>query len=242
MLKYICGELYRLLHKKSMHIFFAALVICYLLITYIRSGGFNQQSIVDDAINFFNFLPVLAGGFLFATIYTDDLNSKNLISLVGFGLGKVKIVISKFILITLLGAVVFGLAPLLHCGVYNLLGWTATAETWTAVYAISVKYFMMTTAFSVLSGVVVYGLQRTTFAIVTYILLAFSIVSGLITAGLKTFAPGLANYLMSGISDKVMFNIISGGSLTAPIIEWAVYVVIAMALSALAFYKKEMEF
>ena len=225
-----------------MYIFFAALAAGYLLITYIRSGGFNNESITGDAISIFNFLPVLAGGFLFAAIYTDDLNSKNLISLVGFGLSKVKIIISKFILITLFSAVIFGLVPLLHCGVYHLLGWAASADTWMVVYAASVKYFLTTVAFSVLSGVVVYGLQRTTFAIVTYILLAFNIVSGLIATGLKTFAPGLTKILMSSISDKVMFNIISGGSLTVPVIECAVYVFIAAALSALAFYKKEMEF
>ena len=242
MLKYIRSEIYRLLHKKSMYIFFAALAIGYLLITYIRSGGFNAESIVDDAINIFNFLPVLAGGFLFAAIYTDDLNSKNLISLVGFGLSKIKIVIAKFILIMLFSIIVFGFAPLLHCGVYNLLGWTATASTWTTVYAISVKYFLTTVAFSVLSGIVVYGLQRTTFAIVTYILLAFGIISGLIATGLKIFTPGLTDYLMPGISDKVMFNMISGDPLTAPMIECVVYVIIAAALSALAFHKKEMEF
>jgi hypothetical protein len=241
-LKYIRGELYRLFHKKSIYIFFTALAAGYLLITYIRSGGFKAESIADDAIQLFQFLPVLAGGFLFAAINTDDLNCKNLISLVGFGLSKIIIVISKFILITLLCAIVFGLAPLLHCGVYSLLGWTATVGTWTAVYAISVKYFLITVAFSVLSGIVVYGLQRTTFAIVTYILLAFGIVSGLLTTGLRTFAPGLTRYLMSGISDKIMINIISGGSLTSPITQYVVYVAIVMALSALVFHKKEMEF
>ena len=242
MLKYIRGELYRLFHKKSMYIFFAALAAGYLLITYIRSGGFNAESITDDAIQLFQFLPVLAGGFLFAAIYTDDLNSKNLISLVGFGLSKVLIVISKFILITMSSAIVFGLAPLLHCGVYSLLGWAATADIWTAVYAISVKFFLTTVAFSVLSGIVVFGLQRTTYAIVTYILLAFGIVSGLLTAGLRTFAPGLTGYLMSGISDKIMVSIISGGSLTSPITQYVVYVAIVMALSALVFHKNEMEF
>ena len=242
MLKYIHGEIYRLLHKKSMYIYFAALAVGYLLITYIRSGGFTADSIVGEASNIFNFLPVLAGGFLFAAIYTDDLNAKNLISLVGFGLSKVKIVISKLILMTLFSTIVFGLVPLFHLAVFHLFGWTATTDAWIAIYAVSIKYLLTTLAFSALSGAVVYGLQRTTFAVVSYILLAFGIVSGLMTAGLNTFVPSLTQYLMSGISDKVMFGIISGGSLTLPLIEFVVYVAIATALSAFAFYKKEMEF
>jgi len=237
MLKYIHG-----LHKKSIYIFFATLAGGFLLITYIRSGGFTSDSIVNDAINFFFYLPVLAGGFLFSAIYTDDLNSKNLISLVGFGLGKAKIVLSKLVLMTLFSAVVFGLAPLFHCAVFRLFGWTTTASTWTMVYVVSVKYFLTTAAYAALSSIVVYGLQRTTFAIVSYILLTLSIVSGLLTAGLNTFAPGLIRYLISSISDRIMTGIISGSSLTLPIIEFIVYVAVVLAVSVLVFYKKEMEF
>jgi len=242
MLKYIRGEIYRLIHKKSMYIFFAALFAGYLFITYVRSGGYNEESIVNEAFNLFNFLPVLAGGFFFAAIYTDDLNSKNLTSLVGFGLSKLIIVIAKFVLISLFGALGFGLVPLVHCGVYAVLGWKATADTWSMIYAVSAKYFLTTVAFSVLSGIVVYGLQRTTFAIVTYVLLAFGVVSGLLAMGLKTFAPGLINYLMSGISDRVFAGMIGGGALIAPVVEYIIYVAIAAVLSALAFYRKEMEF
>ena len=242
MLNYIHGELYRLLHKKSMYVFFSALTVGYLLITYIRSGGFNAESITVDAVQLFSFLPVLAGGFLFSSVYTDDLSSKNLITLVGFGLSKAKIVISKLILIALFSAIVYGLAPFIHCSVYSILGWQATADIWTMVYAASAKFFLLTVAFSVLSSIAVYGMQRTTFAIVTYILLAFNIVSGLIMAGLKTFAPGMTKYLMSALSDKVMLNIIGGTSLTIPLIECAVYIVIAALLASLAFCKKEMEF
>ena len=242
MLKYMRSEIYRLLHKKSMYIFFAALAVGYFLIAYIRSGGFTSDSIVNDASNFFFYLPALAGGFLFSAIYTDDLNAKNLISLVGFGLGKAKIVLSKLILMTLFSAVVFGFVPLFHCAVFRVFGWTATASAWTMVYAISIQYLLMTIAFSVLSGIVVYGAQRATFAIVLYILLTFGIVGGLLATGLKTFAPGLADYLMSNISGRIMIAIVSGGALTALVIEYIVYVAIAAALSSLVFYKKEMEF
>jgi len=242
MLKLLRGELYRLLHKKSAYIYFAALAVAYALVIYVRSGGFTAQSVVDDAVSFFYLLPALVGGFLFAAIYVDDLNSKNLISLVGFGTSKTRIVIAKFILMALLSAVAFALAPLLHSAIYMLLGWAPSAQGWLMIYAVSLKYFLMTVAFAVLSGIVVYGLQRTTFAVVLYLLLAFNVVSSLLSLALKSFAPGLASYLMAGISDRAMTAVASGGSVVAPVLEYAIYVVIAGALSVLAFHKKEMEF
>ncbi|MCL2747716.1 MAG: hypothetical protein FWE59_03560 [Oscillospiraceae bacterium] len=240
--KLIRGEIYRLLHKKSLFLYFGALAVGYFLIAFVRSGGFDGESVVDDALSLFGLLPALAGGFLFAAIYTDDLNAKNLTMLVGFGVNKGKIVIAKFILMAFCGALVFGIMPLYHCAVYAVLGQAATASAAATIAAVSVKYLLTALAFAALSGVAVYGIQRATFALVTYILLAFGVVSGLLAVALDTFAPSLKEHLMSGISDRVFLGLINGGPLTLPLVEYAVYVLIALALSALAFYRKEMEF
>lgn len=242
MLNYLFGEIYRLIHKKSMYLYFASLALGYVLLAYIRSGGFSENSIVNDAVNFFFYLPILVGGFLFSAIYTDDLGSKNLISLVGFGLSKVKIIISKLILTTLFSGIIFALAPPLHIVVYGIFGSTAVANVWLMVYAISIKFWLMTVGFSALCGIIVYGLQRTTFAFVTYILLAFGIISGLINTAFNAFAPFLKRFLLSGITDGIMFGITNGSSIVWPIVEYMIYLVIAIVLSVLAFSKKEMEF
>jgi len=242
MFKLLQGELYRLLHKKSMYIYFGILAIAYAVLIYVRSGGFTSQSVVEDAVNYFYLLPALAGGFLFAAVYTDDLNSKNLSVLVGYGIDKTKVVITKFILMALVSVLVFMLAVIFHSVMYALLGWAPSAHDGLMLWAIALKYYLTTVAFAVLSGIVVYGLQRTTFAMVLYILLAFNVISGLFSMVLKSFAPTLTAYLMSGISDRIMLAVTSGGSVSMPIIEYALYVVIAGALSVLAFHKKEMEF
>ena len=129
MLKLLRGELYRLIHKKSLYLYFGALAIGYFIISFVRSGEFGAESILSDAGNFLSMLPAFAGGFLFAAIYTDDLNSKNLTALVGFGISKAKIVTVKLILMALLGAVIFGAAPLWLFATHAVLGWTATAGT-----------------------------------------------------------------------------------------------------------------
>ena len=242
MLRLIRGEIYRLFCKKSLFIYFGALTLGYLALAFIRSGGFTPESVIDDALSLFILLPALVGGFLFAAIYTDDLNSKNLISLVGSRASRATIIFAKFVLMALFSVVAFGLAPLLHLGIYALFGQVATAGMAKMLFATAFKYLLASLAYAALSGIVVYGLQRTTFAIVTYLLLAFGVVSGLVSVALNMFAPSLIQHLITGITDRILLTLVSGGSLVFPLIEYTVYVVIAVAVSLVVFSRREMEF
>jgi len=243
MLNYIRGELYRHSRKKSLYLYFGALAVGYFLLAYMRSGGFKADSVLHHAESLFQYLPPFAGGFLFAAIYTDDLNSKNLISLMGFGLDKAKIVTSKLILMALFGTLAFGLAALFHCGVYALLGYGPTGEAFGQIFVMVLGQLLTTLAFAVLSGAVVYGTQRTTFSFVAYILLSFGMVSSLLAMGLKSFAEGLTKYLMIGIAGRITLPMMEGNAPPAgAVVAYLVYVAVAAVLSAVAFYQKEMEF
>jgi len=242
MLKLIRGEIYRLIHKKSTYIYFAVLLVGYFLLAFMRSGGFDQESLVNDALELFYFLPALVGGFLFAAIYTDDLNAKNLITLVGHGLSKTKIVLAKFVLAILFGAVVFALVPLIHCAIYTALGCLVTTQEWAMLYAIVFKSWLATLGFCALASIVVYGLQRTTFAIVTYILLAVNVVHTLLVSALNMLNLNLSDHLLSGITDRIATDLMSNVSVALPFLEYAIYIVIAVILSIVVFRKKEMEF
>ena len=242
MTKLIYGEVYRILHKKSMYIYFGALAVGYIFITFIRSGGFNDESAVKDAAALFSFFPALAGGFLFSSVFTDDLNSKNLITLVGFGINKIKIIIAKFIIAVLFGAVLFGILPLFHFALYAVFSSAASASQTAMLFALSFKFLLMTLAYCAISGIVVFGSQRTTFAIVTYILFSFSVIGTLITAAGNMLGLNLYSYLLPGVTDRILAGLVGGSSIILPIIQYSAYVLIAIILSALAFNKKEMEF
>ena len=241
MLKLLHGEVYRLARKRSMYIYFAALLVGYCLLIFVRSGGFDAESVVSDA-SYFNFFPALAGGFLFSAIYTDDLNSKNLITLVGYGLSKWKIIVAKFILAVFSSVIFFALLSAIHCGMYAVLGFPPTTRDvgWVCVFAL--KYLLMTVAFMALSSIVVYGFQRTTFALVAYILLGFSIVYTLVTAIGNVLKLHLGDYLVSGLTDKITLGLISGDFTIAPVLGYAAYLIIAVVLATVALNKKEMEF
>ena len=242
MFKLICGELYRVLHKKSLYVYLGILAFGYVLLGIVRSGGFNDNSIVGDASNLFYLTPALVGGFLFSTIYTDDLNAKNLITLVGYGLSKSKIVIAKIILAAFFVTAFFGLLPLLHSAVYMGFGYTATAAQLAAIYALSVKYLLTTLAYIGISSIVVYGSQRPTFSIVSYILLAFGVIGNLLAMAAHTLNLNISDHLISVITNQIMADMLGGGASILPIMEYAAYIIISSTLATIIFNKKEMEF
>ncbi|MCL1799208.1 MAG: hypothetical protein FWG23_05685 [Eggerthellaceae bacterium] len=242
MIRLIRGEFYRLLHKKSTYLYFALLAVGYFLVAFVRSGGFTAQSVVDDALNAFVFLPVLVGGFLFAAVYTDDLNARNLAVLVGFGISKTKVVLAKLVCAAVLNAAAFALVPLFHVAVYALFGSAATTDALGSVYAVAFKFYLTTVAFSALSGIVVYGLQRTTFAVVAFVLLAFNVVSGLAASLFGLIDPALRDHLIPGITDRIVSGVVFGSPVAGALVEYIAYVAFAVAVSAVVFHRKEMEF
>jgi ABC-type transport system involved in multi-copper enzyme maturation permease subunit len=243
----IHGEIYRLLHKKSMYIYFGALVLAYFAVAFIRSSGFDAHSLISEASNLFFFLPSLVGGYLFAAIYTDDLSAKSLSTLVGFGIGKTKIVLAKLVVMALASLVAFAAAPLVLYLVLAILGWVASAGDVASVFLLATKYLLMTLAYAALCAIAVYGLQRTTFAMVLYVLLSFNVIGGLLTmlftnlAGPK-LAPLLIDRLIPGITDRILEGLSGITHVAFPAIEYVIFMIAAVALSILAFRWKEMEF
>jgi len=242
MFKLIRGELYRVLHKKSLYMYFGILTLGYVLLAIMRSGGFNNNSVVGDASNLFYLTPALVGGFLFSAIYTDDLNSKNLITLIGYGLRKSNIVIVKMILTAFFVTVFFGLLPLFHSAIYIGFGYTVAASQLAAVYALSVKYLLTTLVYIGISSIVVYGSQRPTFSFVSYILLAFGVIGNLLAMAAHMMNLNISDYLISGITDQINVGMLGDGVPLLPIIEYAAYIIISSTLATIIFNKKEMEF
>jgi ABC-type transport system involved in multi-copper enzyme maturation permease subunit len=247
MFNYLRAETYRLLHKKSLFIFLAIITIGYLLIIFSRSGNLSEALILKD-VDLFTLLPPLVGGVLFAAIYTDDLNSKNLSTLVGFGLAKIKVVATKFILATAVSALLFGLVPLVMYLAYTVLGCPVSGQTMVRIYLAILRYFLLTVSFMALSGVVVYGLQRSTVAIVTYVVLSLGMIAQLLKMLFNThfvtgILPNANQHLPSNIVDQLHANLATG---SGPIIwlgtELVIYVIIAIIISTILFNRKEMEF
>jgi ABC-type transport system involved in multi-copper enzyme maturation permease subunit len=241
MYNYLRAETYRLLRKKSLFVFLILVIAGYLMLAFARSGGISDESIVSDT-NLFMLLPPVIGGVLFAAIYTDDLSSKNLSTLVGFGLGKAKIVLVKFILMAILAAVIFGLTPVVMYLFYAFFGYVASPEIMGGIYLLAFKYYLMSLVFAVLSGILVYGVQRSTVAVVTFVVLSIGLVGQLLGLVVNNFLEDSSQYLPSSIIDLLYVNLASQGPIVWPIFGLGIYIIGAIILSTVLFNKKEMEF
>jgi len=238
------GETYRIFRKISFYIYFGALFAFYLSLTFVRSGGLEADSVVIDFTDITSYFAPFAGGYLFMTFYADDLSSKGLTALVGFGISKAKIILVKFILAVLFCVALLGAILTAHLLIYAALGFPATSENLRMILPFVLSTLMTTFLYILLASIAVYGLQRVTFSAVTYFLLALNIIGGIAAVildqlGLDRFIEHLPSYT----ARTVTTTIIKGeGSIALPLIEYLLYVAAFFALSIFAFYKKEMEF
>jgi hypothetical protein len=249
MLDYLRAELYRLLHKKSFYIYFAAIALGYAALSFIRSSSLGPGSFTDDAVNFSQWLPLLVGGFLFAAVYTDELGSRSLGAMVGYGLGKTRIICAKTLFMMIAAAVVLAVVPVMMAAVLAAFGAAPQADSLLAAYALMFKSWMVIVAYSAVASVVSFASQRTTFAIVAYLFLSVGIVSGLVGAALDSEAvvavmPGLSSHMASFIGLRASTALMAGdmAGFAVPLVEWIVYVGLATFVATVVFKKREMEF
>jgi len=243
MIELFRGEVYRILHKRSMYKYLAVVLLGVLAITFMRSSGFNADSVVDDAGSLFQFMPALLGGYFFTSIFSDDLTSKNLITLVGYGVSRTKIIITKMLLMLVFTFSTFALLTALHLGVYAALGFGATGPAIGYVLAFALQNLLLTLGFTTIAAIVVYGTQRPTFAAVAYFMLAFNVITMIIRAVSGLLEIDLSSRLISGTAGDIMMGLlVPGGMSVAPWIEYAAYLALAFGAAIFVFKRREMEF
>jgi len=237
------GEAYRMLHKRNMYKYLGVVLLGIMAITFMRSGGFTESSVVDDAANIFQLMPALLGGYFFTSIFSDDLTSKNLITLVGYGTSRTKIVLTKLMLMFVFVIGAFLLLTGLHLGIYALLGYAATGPAIGYVFAFALQNVLLTMGFAAIAAIVVYGTQKPTFAAVTYFMLAFNVVTMLIRAVAGLLELNIAGRLISGTTDSILLNTITPGAMPiAPVLEYLAYLALAVGAAIFVFRRREMEF
>ncbi|MDR0591260.1 MAG: hypothetical protein LBG75_01725 [Candidatus Nomurabacteria bacterium] len=247
MFNYIRAEVYRVLHKKSLYIYFGCIAVGYTLLTLISAGAANETSVGRDAANLFFLLPAVVGGYLFATLLGDDLSSKNLTTLIGFGMNKAKIVVSKLLLVAGLSAVILGITPLFMAGIYAVIGHSPSTASLEGAYTESFSMWLTLIACTAIASIATYGLQRVTFAMVLYLLLALRVIDQLLSMVfswnlIRDLAPNLSDYLVTSITSRIQLGATLDGTMLAAIIEYGVVLVVATVLSVIVFNKKESEF
>jgi len=176
---------------------------------------------------------------LFSTIYNDDLTAKTLPSLVGFGIKRSKIIISKMIISVIMSVLIFFAAFIVYYLIFTILGFNMDGNMRVGILNIAVVSLLKLLAYSTIASVVVYGIQKATFSIVAFILL----VTGLISQILFLILTHIKD-----IIDLYQFTLIPivGGFIQEAtfltLLPYIIYVAIFFALSIIAFHKKDLEF
>ena len=205
MFNYIRGELYRITHKKSSYIYFSILfVLFFVLMLLIKTIAdldkeniiFVTQVIIASFSFYFIGIPV------FMSVYTDDFSAKTLSSAISAGVGKLKLIISKFIVeaiylcvVYLFGLLAFFLMYLLSTGFQ-----IPSAEDFQTLGITTMLSFLSILGFSAISSILAFLSQRTSLAIIMYILIGSGVVHlilNLLTL-LHEFFETISEWTLSG--------------------------------------------
>jgi ABC-type transport system involved in multi-copper enzyme maturation permease subunit len=235
MFNYIKAEFYRIFSKKSMYIYFASLLGLYIAYIFISSNGLTEDSILGKANYVFLFLSLFGSGYLFATIYNDDLNAKSLPSFIGFGMKRSTIVISKIIINAIMTILMFAVAFVIFCLIFYIIGLKIDGDTLTSILNLIFGYLLKLFAYTSIASVIVYGTQKATMSMVTFILLITMFIDQMLIALLNDTLEKI--FTIALIVENLMFD-----ASILLVLNYLIYVIVFITLSIFAFCKKDLEF
>jgi hypothetical protein len=246
------GEVYRVLHKKSLYLFIVGFLILSVgAIVVAQAAGMDAEDLLGGMEAIFTMIPTIIGGYLFSAFYSDDLNSKNLPTVIGYGITRPVIVISKLLLVTIFAGIFCAVLPIFLMGVLVVLGVAQPGVildiAMKGMYALSLKSLLEIVGFSAVAAIVVFGFQRSTFGVVSYLMLALGVVTQIASTILNLkfvtdIIPGLSNYLLTNITMNVLMAMMGIGQLLTYCIQFGLYIAVATVLAIVAFKAKELEF
>jgi len=239
MLNYLKADFYRIFNKKSMYITFVSFFVLYCLLVFIQSSSLTAKSIIDQADYVFMFLAILGGGYLFATIYNEDLTAKSLPSIIGFGIKRTTIIISKIIVNIIMTAILFVLGYVALHLVFRALGFNIDGNSNIAVIKTAVSYLLRLWAYGTIASIVVYGTQKATMSIVAFVLLVTGFVGQILFLLLNQFKEMLDLTKFTII--PIVFNLIEK-PIIVNMLAYLIYVIVFVVLSIIAFRSKDLEF
>lgn len=249
MLKLIRSEIYRLLHKKSLYMTNAVLMVIFGAILYfaMTEAGRDDMSMMLIGNSLLPITPYIFGAIWFIAVYTDDFGSKSLSNIVAAGYPKWMIVVSKFIVFVL-----FVIFQYIILGIFYALIWLLVvghlpnlpAEGFNMLINTTIVCMILTIGFGVLASLVGYLSQKTVYGVMIYFLAGFGLFAQIVNLLSNMFdwlKPVFDNMLYTQVGNN--FGLVMSNK---PIDNqlWIVaglYIVVSMILSTLALENNEIE-
>jgi ABC-type transport system involved in multi-copper enzyme maturation permease subunit len=154
-----------------MYIYFASLLVGYILLMFVQSSNLVNNVLQQGGI-VFDLMLIFGGGFLFATIYNDDLTAKSLPQLIGFGKKRTTIVISKIIISIILSVIVYFAAYAAFYLLVTSFGVSIDADTNKKLLLFLFNSLFKLFAYYSIGSIAAYGTQKATVSVVVFTVFA----------------------------------------------------------------------
>lgn len=250
MRKLIKADLWRILRKKSFWITLA------VILTYAAGTIWWQTENVWSGFAFMGnildwapaVITLFLGMVLFMSVYGDEMKAMTAITVIGRGLPRHRLILAKFIDIMILGAIFIAL----FCGGIAVISVVSGAEMTgyqtLALYLGIIRLWYTLLMQLAIAGMVFFITSSSSLGVFAFIFL--DMILPLVIIMIKLI-PGYGEYItadryiISGVSARVYTSLLLGFPFDAFLAFLAgstVYILIPLALSAVFYEKKEMDF
>lgn len=251
MFNYIRSELYRISHKKSFYLFYGILTLGFLGVMAISQiTDFRGESLVQFAYLLISMSIVIVGTQVFITVYNDEISAHTLASIIGQGISRTVIILSKIIVMFITTLVAYIWLGLVFFAMYLVInkGFPATDFSYLSkILVLGMIAVLVVVGFASITSIVTYGFQKTSIS-VTFMVLVMtnffdSMLSLLSSIGVIhdlfgdlsrfTFMTAQAN-----LTNGILVNTINTGA----VLQMAAWFIGSIIVAVLVFRKKELEF
>lgn len=246
----IKGDIRRIMCKKSLWVaFIAALIVNVLMIVFyvftMNNSSFNYMMGNLDGMG--DFGGMVIGIAVFLAVYNDDFKSMTIISIIGRGNSRLRIIIAKFInsvIITLILYAVFALQVLIMT---KAIGMELMPDERLALCLAVVRGIYITIGYVTMAAIVIYATGNNAFSIFMLVMFYLIIPNVLpLTSNLPIVKNiHLERYDYSGLCSNGLTNIILGTpsrGVAILVLAFVIYVGAAIAIIFKVFNKKELDF
>jgi len=238
MFNYMKADLYRIACKKNMYVWLTIMLSFMLLGLYMGKDGLNAESLETATRAAFTFFWIIGGSYLLSTVYGDDLKSKTLPSIVGFGNSRAAVVIVKLLINVLLTSIILSIAALSLTLMVMFFGVSLDSTVISTILKTMMVSVLTGIGYSSVAMLVGYCLQQSTLAIVFFVLINSNLVMILMNYILeKLNLTDLMDYLLNPIVTKLLSDVS-----VWTILPYVVYVTVVTVLTVVIFKQRDLDF
>ena len=246
----IKGDIRRIMCKKSLWVAFIAALLTDIMLVVFYLFSMNYSSInymqgnIDGVADFGGMVIGIA---VFIAVYSDDFRSMTIISIIGRGTSRLKIIIAKFINSIIITIMLYALFALEIIIMTNVMGIKLPPDERLALCLGVFRGIYLTIGYMTMAAIVIYATRNNAFSV--FMLVMFYLIIPNVLP-LASNLPVIRNihierYDYSGLCSNGIANIILGMKTQGVLIlisAFLIYVGASLAIIFMVFNKKELDF